>query len=235
MAMRERRSAAGAQPATSRPAPLGLARRRLLAGSAAAGLVLAAGPARAQPALRPEGGLRPEPSFPLTPRTLQPPMSLEDQLRRGNAATQFLVMRNPNTGETIDVTFQDARGFLGEALSALDRFCRDWRAEAVVAMDRALFSLLAAVQRRAEFREIEMLSAYRTPATNAWLATLDYDVARNSLHMQGRAIDFRIPGVALADLADWATEEGAGGLGIYPASGFVHVDTGPRRRWRGRG
>ena len=100
-------------------------------------------------------------------------------------------------------------------------------------MDAALFDILAFVQERADFAEIEMLSGYRTAETNAWLAAQDVDVAWNSQHILGKAIDFRIGNTPITTLAAWAEEAGAGGIGVYRESRFIHVDTGPSRRWHG--
>ena len=77
-----------------------------------------------------------------------------------------------------------------------------------------------------------MISGYRCPATNTTLRnTRGGGVARRSLHMDGKAIDVRLPGVPLADLRDAALSLGMGGVGFYPREQFVHVDTGPVRRW----
>ena len=206
-----------------------IGRRHLLTCAAAAGTALL-GPTMTAAQTQ---GLQPEPTFPLPSTGLQPRLSLRDQLRRADRRARFLVMRNPHTGETIDAPFFSVGRYRDEHLRALNAFCRDWRADATIDMDRALFDILAAVQDRADFAMIEMLSGYRTPATNAWLASRDIDVARNSLHMRGMAIDFRIPGVPLATLRSWVLEAGAGGIGYYADSGFLHVDTGPRRQWQG--
>ena len=206
-----------------------MGRRRLLACAAAAGALLV----RATPAPAQTSALQPEPTFPLLSTGLQPPLSLRDQLRRADTGSRVLVMHNPHTRETIDATFFATGRYRTDQMQALNAFCRDWRADAVVDMDSGLFDILAAVQRRADFAVIEMLSGYRTPATNAWLASRDVDVARNSLHMRGMAIDFRIPGVPLATLRSWVVDAGAGGVGYYADSGFVHADTGPSRHWQG--
>ena len=77
-----------------------------------------------------------------------------------------------------------------------------------------------------------MISGYRSPATNALLkATRGGGVATRSLHMTGQAIDVRLPGTALADVRDAAVALQLGGVGYYPGSQFVHLDTGRVRRW----
>ena len=78
---------------------------------------------------------------------------------------------------------------------------------------------------------VEVLSAYRSPATNAWLASVIRGVADDSQHMNGNAMDIRIPGVPVFQLRQVAGSLGMGGVGFYPRSGFVHIDTGPVRYW----
>jgi uncharacterized protein YcbK (DUF882 family) len=78
---------------------------------------------------------------------------------------------------------------------------------------------------------VEVFSAYRSPATNAWLASQSRGVARDSQHMNGNAMDIRFPGVAVARVRQAARALQMGGVGFYPRSGFVHLDTGPVRYW----
>ena len=76
-----------------------------------------------------------------------------------------------------------------------------------------------------------MLSAYRSPQTNAVLARMSRGVARNSLHTVGQAIDIKVPGASPYQVRQVARDLGLGGVGYYPRTGFVHVDTGPVRYW----
>ena len=78
---------------------------------------------------------------------------------------------------------------------------------------------------------IEVLSAYRSPSTNAWLASVSRGVARDSQHMNGNAMDIRFPGVPVFKIRQAARSLNMGGVGFYPRSGFVHLDTGPVRYW----
>jgi uncharacterized protein YcbK (DUF882 family) len=78
---------------------------------------------------------------------------------------------------------------------------------------------------------IEVLSAFRSPATNAWLASVSRGVARDSQHMNGNAMDIRFPGVPVFKIRQAARALNMGGVGFYPRSGFVHLDTGPVRYW----
>ena len=80
----------------------------------------------------------------------------------------------------------------------------------------------------------EIISGYRSPATNEKLRqTGGGGVARRSLHMDGRAIDVRLAGCRLSQLRDLALAMNAGGVGYYPTSAFVHLDTGRVRSWSG--
>ena len=78
---------------------------------------------------------------------------------------------------------------------------------------------------------VEVLSAYRSPTTNAWLASVSRGVASDSQHMNGNAMDIRFPGVPVFKIRQAARSLDMGGVGFYPRSGFVHLDTGPVRYW----
>jgi len=125
------------------------------------------------------------------------------------------------------------QGYRPQALGALNHFLRDHYTGEVGAIDPGVFELLYRVQR--EFggtRTFEVISGYRCPATNGRLReTRGGGVARHSLHMEGRAIDVRLPGVSLADLRDAAQSLRVGGVGFYPREQFVHLDTGRVRSW----
>jgi uncharacterized protein YcbK (DUF882 family) len=144
-----------------------------------------------------------------------------------------LSMVHTHTGERLEVVFAVDAHYRPAALDALARFLRDHYSGAVGAFDPDLFEQLHRVQ-RALGRDgaFEVVSGYRGAATNDWLReTRGGGVARRSLHMEGRAIDLRLPGVPLADLRDAALELRAGGVGFYPRERFVHLDTGRVRRW----
>jgi uncharacterized protein YcbK (DUF882 family) len=81
---------------------------------------------------------------------------------------------------------------------------------------------------------IDVISGFRSPKLNELLRKKGREVARESRHIAGEALDFRIPGVSAVELAASVTRDHVGGVGTYPVSGFVHVDVGPARRWRGR-
>jgi uncharacterized protein YcbK (DUF882 family) len=99
-------------------------------------------------------------------------------------------------------------------------------------MDPLLFDVLWHTMKICGYGgSVEVLSAYRSPTTNAWLASVSRGVARDSQHMNGNAMDIRFPGVPVFRIRQAARSLQMGGVGFYPRSGFVHLDTGPIRYW----
>ncbi|OGU43084.1 MAG: Twin-arginine translocation pathway signal, partial [Hydrogenophilales bacterium RIFOXYA1_FULL_63_33] len=121
-----------------------------------------------------------------------------------------------------------------DALAEINHVLRDYRNDQVAAIDTRLLDLLDRVKARlGTSQPFQVISGYRSPATNHLLAERSSGVAKHSLHMEGKAIDIRIPGVALADLRKTGLALQAGGVGYYPASDFVHLDVGRVRTWGG--
>lgn len=141
---------------------------------------------------------------------------------------------NTHTGEELDAGYFLDGAYIPEQLGALDWLLRDYRTSEVLAMDSRLFDLLYELALAAG-REprYEVISGYRSPATNAMLAATTAGVSSHSLHMEGRAIDVRFVGIPAIALRDLALVRQAGGVGYYPASDFVHLDTGRVRTWSG--
>lgn len=143
-----------------------------------------------------------------------------------------LAFHNTHTGEALDITYAAAGSYIADALARVDRLLRDFRTGDVHPIDPALLdqlhTLATATGTRAPF---EIISGYRSPATNAALQRHGGGVATHSLHLQGRAIDIRLADVPLPDLRDAALSLRAGGVGFYAQSQFVHLDTGAIRRW----
>ena len=156
--------------------------------------------------------------------------------RKSRAATppRALAFEHTHTGEKLALVYAVGDRYVTAALDELRYFLRDFRNGATHVIDPDLLDqlhLLAAVTAaRAPF---QVISGYRSPATNAMLQREGHGVASHSLHLEGRAIDIRLADVALADLRDAALSLRAGGVGYYPSaeSDFVHVDTGRVRRW----
>jgi len=149
------------------------------------------------------------------------------------ASEHRLLLYHLHTNERINIVYRRGDTYLPEAVQQLDHFLRDHRTGAVTTLDPKLFDLLSdltsAVGRVGT--EIDIVCGYRTPWSNEFLRRTTSGVAQHSQHMQGEAIDIRIPGVSTARLRDAALALRRGGVGYYPHSRFVHVDLGPVRRW----
>ncbi len=128
----------------------------------------------------------------------------------------------------------DGVDYIPSELKRLNYICRDYRTDEACSMDKKLFDQLTYIQRLVgKDAEINIISAYRSPVTNGKLRSQSTGVAKKSYHMLGQAVDFSLTGVSLARVHQAALSLKAGGVGYYPRSGFVHIDTGPVRQWRG--
>lgn len=149
------------------------------------------------------------------------------------AQARHLAFDHTHTGEQLEIVYAVGGQYVPQALATLNRFLRDHYTGDVGVIDPQLFDLLHGL--RSELgagQAFQVISGYRCPTTNATLkATRGGGVATHSLHMDGKAIDIRLPGVQLADLRDAALQLRAGGVGFYQREQFVHVDTGRVRRW----
>jgi len=146
---------------------------------------------------------------------------------------RHLAFAHTHTGERLHLVFAIGAHYLDDALAALNRLLRDHYSGHVGRIDPALFDQLHRLQQLlGSAAPIEVISGFRSGATNERLRrTGGGGVARRSLHLDGRAIDIRLPDVPLADLRDAARSLRAGGVGFYPRERFVHLDTGPVRAW----
>ena len=153
--------------------------------------------------------------------------------RAGVTAERALSLVHTHTHERIELIYAVADSYVEAALGSLNRFLRDHYSGDIGRIDPRLFDLLHQVRQLVGGdRPFEVISGYRCPTTNSTLRnTRGGGVARNSLHMEGRAIDIRLPGVPLADLRDAAVSLKAGGVGYYAGQQFIHVDTGRVRQW----
>ena len=146
--------------------------------------------------------------------------------------TRGLAFRSLHTGEEVAATYLRDGVLQAEGLNTLNHVLRDWRSGEVWEMDRKLLDLLYALRRQmGSDQPFELISAYRSPKTNAKLAAKSNGVARRSFHMRGMAVDVRLPERDLAALHKAALTLKGGGVGLYSKSGFIHVDTGRVRRW----
>ncbi|SDH10904.1 Uncharacterized conserved protein YcbK, DUF882 family [Vibrio xiamenensis] len=143
-----------------------------------------------------------------------------------------LVLNNLHTGESLETCYFDGRSYDHSELNKLNHLCRDFRRNEVFAMDKRLFDQIARIREVLGTQaEVEIISGYRSPATNEMLRNRSSGVAKKSYHMTGQAIDFRLKGVSLKKVRNAARSIRAGGVGYYPSSNFVHIDTGPVRYW----
>jgi len=145
-----------------------------------------------------------------------------------------------HTGESLDVVYRIGNTYLPAAMDQLNHFLRDHRTEDVSHYDPKEFDLLHELMAKLgkNGNVIDVVCGYRTPWSNNFLRTRGgtaspavTGVAKNSQHMQAKAIDIRVPGVTTAKLRDIALSLHEGGVGYYPVSQFVHVDVGPVRQW----
>jgi uncharacterized protein YcbK (DUF882 family) len=148
--------------------------------------------------------------------------------------TRTLSFHHTHSDEDLTVTFKRDGRYDEEALKQLNHFLRDWRSQEQTTMDRHLFDILWEVYRDVDGKKpIQIISSYRSPATNAMLRRRSSGVARFSQHMLGHAMDFFVPDVPLEQIRFAGLRLQRGGVGFYPTSGspFVHLDTGSIRHW----
>jgi uncharacterized protein YcbK (DUF882 family) len=145
---------------------------------------------------------------------------------------RIVSFKHTHTGESLRAEYFVDGVYQIEVLDSVDHFLRDFRTGEVHAMDPALLDLLYELAQQTGIdAAYEVISAYRSPATNAMLRETTNGVAEHSQHMLGKAIDVRLPGFPSDRLAELARGMGRGGVGFYPDSDFVHIDTGPVRSW----
>jgi uncharacterized protein YcbK (DUF882 family) len=143
-----------------------------------------------------------------------------------------LALRSLHTEEAIDVVYRADGRLRPDALREIDWVLRDFRTGEARPIDPRLLDLLWRLRGELGTAEpYEVISGYRSPATNAMLRRAGRGVAPGSLHTRAMAIDVRVPGQPLARVRDAALALRRGGVGYYPASGFVHVDVGRFRFW----
>ena len=143
-----------------------------------------------------------------------------------------LRFNNLHTGEALTVEYFQSGHYQPDALVAVNQLLRDFRTGDVHPIDPGLLDVLFDVRRRVRTRKsFDVISGYRSPQTNAALRQRSEGVAAHSLHMVGKAIDIRVGDVPLKALRDCGRMLNAGGVGYYPASNFVHLDTGRVRTW----
>lgn len=143
-----------------------------------------------------------------------------------------LAFYNTHTAEKILVCYYDRGVYDPKALDRINYILRDHRTGSVKPIDLKLLDVLHKVKCRVGYRDpVHVISGYRTPKTNDMLRRITSGVAKASLHTKGQAIDIRLPGYSTAKLRDVCIDLQTGGVGYYPRSNFVHLDTGIVRDW----
>ena len=147
------------------------------------------------------------------------------------AQCRSLSFVHTHTGETLDCTYYQG-GYAPTQLARVNHFLRDFRTDEVHRIDPGILDILFALKTRSGCDEpFHVISGYRSPRTNAMLRRRSTGVAARSLHMRGQAIDVRLPGLPTKRLQELALALRSGGVGYYPKSDFVHLDTGRVRCW----
>jgi uncharacterized protein YcbK (DUF882 family) len=148
------------------------------------------------------------------------------------ARERFVRLVNAHTGEGVETVYWRDGDYLGDPMHQVSRVLRDHLSNDVHPIDPRLIDLLADLRQSVgSSAPFQVISGYRSPRTNAWMHRHSRGVAAHSLHMRGQAADILLADADLGSLHNAALELGEGGVGYYPRSGFVHVDTGAVREW----
>jgi uncharacterized protein YcbK (DUF882 family) len=151
-----------------------------------------------------------------------------------STAPRRLSFKNLHTDESLDAVYWEDGKYVPDALDAVNHVLRDFRTGESHPIEPRLLDVLVDLQKGVDSRSaFQVISGYRSPATNAMLSEQSAEVAKHSLHMDGLAIDLYLDDVDLQRLHEAALDLSRGGVGYYPQSKFVHLDVGPVRRWQG--
>ena len=143
-----------------------------------------------------------------------------------------ITFRNQHTGESFSGPYRVGGKYLPDAFEKINTILRDFRTGEVFPVDPRVIDILYMAHRKAGVAQaFEVLSGYRSPRTNDMLVRVSEGVAQHSLHLTGQAVDVRLPGYSTRKLRNIAVNIRSGGVGYYPDSNFVHMDTGKIRTW----
>lgn len=143
-----------------------------------------------------------------------------------------VAFRSAHTGESFSGVYRVGKKYLPEAFESINYILRDHRNDELHPMDPRLMDLVYWLHyQTGRARSFDVISGYRSPQTNAMLRQVSTGVAKKSMHLQGKAVDLRLPGFSTSDLGTLARSMKAGGVGIYRHDDFVHIDTGKVRTW----
>jgi uncharacterized protein YcbK (DUF882 family) len=145
---------------------------------------------------------------------------------------KMLAFEHTHTGETLKLTYYERGHYIKGALHEIDYLLRDFRTDEIHPIDTSLLDQLFDLKQALGIHKpFHIISAYRSPLTNAQLRKHGHGVAERSYHIQGRAIDIRVEGIPSSTIRNAALKKTQGGVGYYPKSNFVHLDTGRFRTW----
>ncbi|PHQ98138.1 MAG: Tat pathway signal protein [Marinosulfonomonas sp.] len=151
---------------------------------------------------------------------------------RGGGDIRRLRMYNGRTGENMDTIYWIEGKYIKDAIKEINYFMRDWRQDQTKSMDIRNFDIMTAAHNLMDVTEpYTLLSGYRSPKTNAMLRSRSRAVAKNSLHVKGQAADLRLKSRSVSQIFKAGVSCGAGGVGRYSSSNFVHMDCGQVRNW----
>lgn len=146
--------------------------------------------------------------------------------------SRTLRLRNLHTGERVNATYWENGEYLVDGLAEIYLLMRDHRQNLIAPIDVRVLDQLHQVSSLVNHnKDIHLVSGYRSPKTNNLLRGKSHNVAKHSLHMKGQAIDFALPGTHLKHVRNAALATAQGGVGYYPRSGYLHIDTGRKRHW----
>ena len=162
------------------------------------------------------------------------PTPVDAPIARPPVDPRWVHLHNIHTGEKLEAVYWENGGYVPDAVQALNTVLRDYRNDQIHPMDTGLYDILGQIQSRTGSKQpFQVISGYRSPATNRMLSERSGEVAKHSLHMEGKAMDIYLEDVALEHVRAAALDLGRGGVGYYPQSRFVHVDVGRVRQWKG--
>jgi uncharacterized protein YcbK (DUF882 family) len=163
---------------------------------------------------------------------LQLPVETLAKIPECKTVERKLSLYNIHTGEYFHDIYWADGAYLGESLETINRFMRDYRTGEIKEIDIRLLDLIHTIQGSIEVTNpFEVVSGYRSHTTNKLLIKEGRQVAQNSFHIKGKAVDIYQPCVSLRQLRRLAMKLKVGGVGYYPQHHFLHVDTGPVRYW----
>jgi uncharacterized protein YcbK (DUF882 family) len=170
----------------------------------------------------------------VTAMSAVPAFASAPALLEGAGIFRSLSLVNIRTGESLNTVYWAEGDYIPEALDAVNHIMRDWREDLVFEMDPRALDILSATQHLLDSDEpFQVVSGYRSRKTNAMLRRRSRGVAKNSYHIKGMAVDIAMQTRSVRQISRAGLSLGAGGVGRYSRSHFVHLDSGPVRRWGG--